>query len=131
MKVIVLLPLAVALLGTASAQKTQDPELRNKRATAANVQPHRYHPTATKPATAGSSSAHDLAKIEQNSVSKINSRHKANSGSPAAHPAAQTAQVAPNKNKPVKFSYHPPQASNTTANPAPATTSAPPVKVQH
>ena len=124
MKIIALLPLAVALLGTASAQKTQDPELRNKRATAVNVQPHRYHPTATRPATAGPSSAHDLAKIEQNSVPKINP-HKASPGSPAAHPAVQTAQVAPNKNKPVKFSYHPPQGSN------PATTSAPPVKVQH
>jgi hypothetical protein len=130
-KIIVLFTLATTLLGAAFAQKTQDPELRNKRATAVNVQPHKYRPAATRPATAGSSSAHDLAKIEQNSVSKINPRHKARPASPAAHPAVQIAQVAPDKNKPVKFSYHPPQGSKTAANAAPATTSAPPVKVQH
>jgi hypothetical protein len=130
-KIIVLFALAAALLEAAFGQKTQDPELRNKRATAVNVQPHRYQSTVTRPANAGSSSAHDLAKIEQNSVSKINPRHKASPGSPAAHPAAQTAQVLPNKNKPVKFSYHPPQGSHPAATPAPGTTSAPPIKVQH
>jgi len=129
-KIIVLFTLGMALVGAASAQKTQDPELRNKRATAVNVQPHKYHSTATRPTTAASSSAPDLAKIERNSVSKINPRRKASPVSPATHPAVQTTQVAPNKNKPVKFSYHPPRGSKPAANPAPAKTSAPPIKVQ-
>jgi hypothetical protein len=130
-KIILLFVLVMALQALAFAQKTQDPDLSDKRATAVTVQPHGSHRVAATPVGARTSSAHDLAQIEQNSVSKINPRHKASSGSPAAHPAAQTAQVAPNKNKPVKFSYRPPQGSNTAANAAPATTSAPPIKVQH
>jgi hypothetical protein len=122
MKILVFFTLVAALQGAAFAQKTQDPDLRDKRATAVTVQPHRSHGAAATTVSARSSSTNDVAKIEQSGIKNIKPAHKASAATTSAPSAAQTGITAPNKNKPAKFSYRPPQGPTKTANGSPVAT---------
>ena len=132
MKVIALLMFAVALQGSALAQKAQDPELRNKHAVSVgptrptkSVQTHRSQPEASSVPKSGSSSARDLAKVERSSVQQMKTTHKTNASSkPGASAVAATQPQT--KSKPMKFSYHPPKAAGNipAKNPPP-----PPVRL--
>jgi len=137
-KLVVLFTLAAALQGAAFAQKTPDPELRNERAVsvkpqgrpvsaeprqpAVSVEPHRSRSVATSAPKTGSS-ARDLEKAERTSLQNTKKHPKATSGRTQA--AANTGTGTP-KGKPVKFSYHPPQAAGKkTANKVHTTPSTP------
>lgn len=136
MRVIGLLVITATLHAAAFAQRPVDPEARNKRAVSvaepqanpagAHLKPnsaesHRSQPQQTSVRKSASSTARDLAKIERTSVQQMKTTHKANnnlkptsSASPATKP-----QIS---NKPIKFSYHPPQAAGKASvkNPPPA-----------
>ena len=136
MRVIALIVVAATLHTAALAQKPTDPEARNKRAVSVaepraktagarrrpnSAEPHRSHPQSASVSKAATSTARDLAKVERTSVQQMKTTHKANkdlktasSASPAAKPQSS--------NKPIKFSYHPPQAApkNSVKNPPPA-----------
>jgi hypothetical protein len=135
-RVITLIVVAATLHTAAFAQKPLDPEARNKRAvsvaepranptgvrrTPNSAEPHRSQPQAASVSKAATSTARDLAKVERASVQQMKTTHKANkdlktasSASPAIKPQSS--------NKPIKFSYHPPQAAgkNSVKNPPPA-----------
>jgi hypothetical protein len=135
-RVITLIVVAATLHTAAFAQKPVDPEVRNKRAVSVaepranpagvrrrsnSAEPHRYQPQETSVSKAASATTRDLAKVERTSVQQIKTTHKANnnlktmsSASPATKP--QTS------NKPIKFSYHPPQGAgkNSVKSPPPA-----------
>src|SRR5947207_1984873 len=116
--------LAAVLQATALAQKTPDPEARNKRSVSVapirhtnSVQTHRSEPQTTSVPKSGSSSARDLAKIERASVQQIKATHKTKPSTqavPGTKPQTQS--------KPMKFSYHPPTAAGkpSAKNSAPA-----------
>lgn len=127
MRLIVLLTVAAALQGAAFAQKKQDPDLRDKQAV--SVKSTKPHSAAASPVRARSSSASDLAKIEQNSIQKMKVTHKAGSASAGAAPA--NAVAAQPKGKPVKFSYQPPKATGKTATNGPPIAASPSTKVRH
>lgn len=125
MRVIGLLTLAAVLHTTAFAQKPADPEARNKRAVsvsssrATNSEQTQYE--ATSVPKSGSSSARDLAKIEQSSIHQVKASPKKNAGSKPGSPAVFGKQPQ-TKGKPIKFSYQPPKTTGKTSakNPAPA-----------
>jgi hypothetical protein len=119
-RIIVLLTFAMVLQGAAFAQKTQDPEARNKRAVSVSptrptnpVQAHRSQPSAPTVPKSGSVSAQDLAKVERASVQRMKTTHKTNTSSKSGSTAAPVTQPQ-TKSKPMKFSYHPPPAAGKT-----------------
>jgi hypothetical protein len=133
-RIIALIVVAATLHAAAFAQKPEDPEARNKRAVsvvqpranpsrvrveANSAEPHRSTDRTSVPKPAAST-ARDLAKIERTSVQQMKTTHKAKNNSKAA-PSLPATQ-AQNRNKPMRFSYHPPQAANKTSvkNPQPA-----------
>jgi hypothetical protein len=121
----------VAVLHFAAfAQKPPDPEARNKQAISvagtrpgSSVQPHRSHYDAITVPKSGSSSARDLAKIEQSSVQRMKTTHKANNNLKTA--SALPATKSQTGNKPINFSYQPPKAAAKAATnpPSPASRS--------
>lgn len=135
MRVIAALVLAAVLHAAAFAQKPEDPEARNKKAVSVappransagpylrpnSAEPHRSQPDATSVPKSGSS-ARDLAKVERSSVQQMKTTHKTNASSkPGASAVAATQPQT--KSKPMKFSYHPPQAAGkitSAENPPP------------
>jgi hypothetical protein len=126
-KIIGLITLAAVLHATAFAQKPADPESRNKRAVsvaptrpANSVRTQQSHYDATSVPKTGSSSARDLAKIEQSSVHQIKTSPKKNA---SLKPGPVPAKQAQTKRKPIKFSYQPPKTAAKTS----AKNSSPPV----
>ena len=130
MRLVTLFVLAAAMQTAAFAQKTSDPEARNKRAVsvtpqrrAVSAEPHRSG-SAASPVKSSNSSTQDLAKIEKNGIQKMKATHKAGSASPAATPA-NTGAVQ-HEGKSMKFSYQPPKAADKTASTTGSRTQSPP-----
>jgi hypothetical protein len=102
------------------AQKTADPETRNKRAVSVaptrpvnSVQTPRSHYDPTS-VPKSESSARELAKIEQSSVHQIKASHP-KSGTLKPSSQAVAGKQAPTKNTPIKFSYQPPKTAAKTS----------------
>jgi len=135
-RVIALIVLAAALHTAAFAQKPENPEARNKRAVSVaqpganpdgarlrpnSAEPHRSQPQGTSVPKPASSLARELAKTERGSVQQMKTTHRENNNLKTA-PSASPASKPQNNNKPIKFSYHAPQAGskNSVKNPPPA-----------
>jgi hypothetical protein len=127
-RVIGLLVLAAVLDTATVAQKTPDPEARNKRAvsvaparTSNSVKPHRSRSDTPSVPRSGSSSARELAKIEGTSVQQIKATHKKSASSKPGNQAVPATQPQ-TKSKPMKFSYHAPSPADkiSAKNPSPA-----------
>jgi hypothetical protein len=102
-------------------QKSPDPEARNKRAVSVaptrpdnSVQTPQSHYDAASIPKSGSSSARELAKIEQSSVHQIKTNHPKNV---SLRPGSQAmlGKQPPTKSKPIKFSYQPPKTAAKTS----------------
>ena len=126
MRVLGLLILAAVLHATVFAQKPPDPEVRNKRAVSValtrpsnsvKTQQSRYD-VASVPKS-GSSSARDLAKIEQSSVQQIKATRKKNASSKPGSQAVPRTQ-SQSKSKPMNFSYHAPKTVVKTSAKTPS-----------
>lgn len=101
-----------AALQAAFAQKTENPELRNEHAAnPTRAQSTKSKSVTTRPLRSNATSAGELAKIERGGTRKTGTHRPSRIAKPAP-PPSQTGAAAQSKNKPAKFSYHPPKAGS-------------------
>jgi glucose dehydrogenase len=116
MRVITILVIVLVSGSLVFSQKTQNAGLRKnshsaKLSASPSHGPGNWQSASGAPKT--SSSAKELAKIERNSVKSMHKAPQHSAGS-AALPKSGT--LLQNRNKPIKFSYKPPQSGSTGGN---------------
>ncbi|HZR66095.1 MAG TPA: hypothetical protein VFA85_13150 [Terriglobales bacterium] len=109
--------------GVLAAQRSQDPEFREKQASSVRAgETHRAKPATVKAPKSTAASSNDVSKIESSGIKAVGHPHT--TARPATHVAAVPKAKAPaNRNKPIKFAYHKAPAtkpvSGTSQSPKP------------